>query len=57
MTEKELLYLSDAVNHEIYMVQTCDEVSDCLQDKNLIKFVKKMKKKHESLLEMIINLL
>ncbi len=57
MTEKELLYIEDAVNHEIYMIQTCYEVSDCLSDKSLIKLVNKMIKKHENLLEMFMEIL
>lgn len=57
MTEKELLYVEDAVNHEIYMIQTCNEVSDCLTDKELIKLVKKITKKHENILNMLMEIL
>ena len=42
MTEKELLYVEDAVNHEIYMIQTCNEICDCLTDETLVKLVKKI---------------
>ncbi len=57
MTEKELLYVEDAVNHELYMIKTCKEVEDCLTDENLSKVVKKIESKHESILEMFMNLL
>lgn len=57
MTEKELLYVEDAVNHEIYMIQTCKEVADCLTDKNLVKFVKKILHKHENILNMLMEIL
>ncbi len=57
MTEKELLYIEDAVNHEIYMIETCREVSDCLTDQSLIKLVKKMEKKHQSMLSMLKEIL
>lgn len=57
MTEKELLYISDAINHEIYMITTCKEVEDCLTDENLVKVVKKLGRKHESILEIFMNLL
>lgn len=57
MTEKELLYIEDAVNHEIYMIQTCKEVSDCLEEKALIKTVKKVQKNHENLLQMLMDIL
>ena len=57
MTEKELLYIEDAVNHEIYMIKLCSEVSDCLTDKELSKLVKKLKTKHESILKNFMSVL
>lgn len=57
MTEKELLYVEDAINHELYMIQTIKEVEDCLTDENLEKVVKKLGHKHKSILEMFMNLL
>ncbi len=57
MTEKELLYVEDAISHEIYMINTCNEIEDCLTDENLVKLVKKLKKKHETLIEMFMDLL
>ena len=52
MTEKELLYVEDAINHEIF-----DEVEDCLNIESLGKFVKKLKHKHENLLKMFMDLM
>ncbi len=57
MTEKELLYVEDAINHEIYMITTCKEVEDCLTDEILRKVVKKIGKKHTSILTMFMDLL
>ena len=57
MTEKELLYVEDAINHELYMITTCKEVEDCLTDENLVKLVKKLGRKHESILSMFMDLL
>ncbi len=57
MTEKELLYVEDAVNHELYMIQLCTEIIDCLTDEELVKNVKKMKTKHESLLKKFLEIL
>lgn len=57
MTDKELLYVEDAINHEIYMITTCKEVEDCLTDENLVKLVKKLGRKHESILSMFMDLL
>ncbi len=57
MTEKEILYIEDAVNHEIYTIETCVEIIDCLEDENLIKLVKKILKKHKTILEMFMEVL
>ena len=57
MTEKELLYVEDAIQHEIYMLTTIKEVIDCLTDESLVKFVKKMERKHEDVLTLFTNLL
>ena len=57
MTEKELLYVEDAINHEIYMITTCKEAEDCLTDENLVKVAKKLGKKHEAILTILILLL
>lgn len=57
MTEKELLYIEDAINHEIYMINTCTEVEDCLTDESLIKLVRKLVRKHEAILTMFMELL
>ncbi len=57
MTEKELLYVEDAINHEIYMIEMLDEVEDCLNIESLGKFVKKLKYKHENLLKMFMDLM
>lgn len=57
MTEKELLYVEDAINHEIYMIQAIKEAEDCLTDENLVKVVKKLGHKHESILNMFMDLL
>ncbi len=57
MTEKELLYIEDAINHEIYMIKTCMEVSDCLEDKTLAKLVDKFIKKHKNILQMLMEVL
>ena len=57
MTEKELLYVEDSINHEIYVIKTCEEVEDCLEDENLVKLVRKLKKKHEEILNMFMDIL
>ncbi len=56
MTEKELLYVEDAIQHELYMIQNCEEVASCLTEESLVKLVKKIGKKHEDLLMLFKNL-
>ncbi len=57
MTEKELLYIEDAIHHEIYMIQSMNDAKECLMDENLVKIVKKLVNKHETLLNMFMDLL
>lgn len=57
MTEKELLYVEDSINHELYLIELCKEVSDCLTDKELSKLVNKLQGKHERILESFMGLL
>ena len=57
MTEKELLYVEDAINHEIYMLETIRDIDDCLTDETLKKLIKKIGNKHEGILEKFIKLL
>lgn len=39
MTDKELLYVEDALNHAKHFDAMCDEAYECLQDEQLKKFV------------------
>ncbi len=49
MTQKELLYLEDAVGHEKNIIAICKETINMLSDEKLISFLKKEVKKHESM--------
>lgn len=57
MTEKELLYIEDAVNHEAYILKTLKDAEECLMDEDLIKLMKKWRNKHENILESFRSLL
>lgn len=57
MSEKELLYVEDAVNHEIYMINLCNDVGDCLTIKELRKTVNQIKKTHENILKELMSVL
>ena len=55
MTQKELLYLEDAVGHEDSIICIIKESITCINDKNIISFLKSELKKHESLRTKLIN--
>ena len=57
MTQKELLYLEDAVGHEKNIISICEETISYLEDDNLVDFMNKELKKHVSLEEKLISLL
>lgn len=46
MTQKELLYMEDAIGHEQNLVSLLQDFSNNVQDKNLASFLKKIAKKH-----------
>jgi len=55
MTQKELLYLEDAIGHETNLVAITTFTLETLQDENLKSFVKSQLKKHETLKQKLIN--
>ena len=55
MTQKELLYLEDAIGHEDSIICIIKESLNCIEDKDLITFFKNELKKHDSLRTKIIN--
>jgi hypothetical protein len=56
MTEKELLYIEDAVNHEIYTIRVLKEAICSLESDNLIKVVNKLIKYHTKQLDMLMDI-
>lgn len=57
MTQKELLYVEDAIGHEQNVGQIVSEVINMLEDKNLQTFLKSELKKHQAIEEKLMNLL
>ena len=49
MTQKDLLYLEDAIGHETNLVSIYEYYVEILQDTNLKAFLKSEIKKHQSL--------
>ena len=57
MTQKELLYVEDAIGHEQNIVSIITETLNYLEDKNLVSFMKKELKRHEETKKELIKLL
>lgn len=57
MTQKELLYMVDAVNHEKSLAQIIEYYSTEISDKTLSNFLAKLAKKHETLEEKLKNVM
>lgn len=57
MTQKELLYVEDAIGHEKNIVTICRETIRCLKDKTLQAFLEKEVKKHEQMQQTLLKLL
>ncbi len=57
MTEKELLYVEDAIGHEKNVKAIVLETINLLEDKNLKSFMKSELKKHQAIEAKLMNLL
>ena len=55
MTQKELLYMEDAINHEQSIISICKDLINNLKDDNLISFIKKEIRKHTTMYELLIQ--
>lgn len=57
MTQKELLYMEDAIGHETNLIDICTFTIDALEDKSLKTFIKAQLKKHTILKEKLTKVL
>ena len=57
MTQKELLYMEDAIGHEQNLETIFNNSSNELEDKNLSTFVKKLAKKHHNLSDKLLKVM
>ena len=54
MTEKELLYIEDAIGHEQNIISICNESLNMLDDEKLISFIKNEIKQDKKIEESLI---
>ena len=57
MTEKELLYVEDALGHEQYFQTACQNTTNQLQDSDLKSFARDMEQKHRTIFQSFYDLL
>ena len=57
MTQKELLYFEDAVEHESILVSICEDMESNLQDEDLKSFITSEKEKHSSIKDDLLSLM
>ena len=57
MTNKELLYVEDALGHEQYFQTKCNETIMQVQDAKLKNSVQEMATKHQQIFNSFLNLL
>ena len=57
MTQKELLYLEDAIGHEKNIISICSESINNLEDEELISFMNGELEKHNSMLDNLMKVL
>ena len=48
MSQKELLYLEDAIGHEKSIIEICSNIENNLSDENLKEFINNSKTNHQS---------
>lgn len=57
MTEKELLYMEDAIGHETNLIDILNFTIETLEDAELVTFMKGQLKKHNSMKEKLMNVM
>ena len=57
MTQKELLYFEDAIQHEENIISICQNTKDSLQNEELATFIESEIQVHTELKEKLLNLL
>lgn len=57
MTQKELLYMEDAIAHETNLIKIYTYSIELIQNKNLKSFMKNQLKKHEALKQKLMKVL
>lgn len=57
MTQKELSYAEDAIGHETNIISIATDISEKLEDEELVSFVEEQIENHTSMKERLMSLL
>ena len=57
MTQKELLYVEDAINHEKVIIDCINSIIDNLDDKDLVDYMNIELENHDNIKNSFMNLL
>lgn len=57
MTQKELLYIEDAIGHENTIIKVCEDTIQKLEDENLKSFIQNEVSVHQKAKERLMNML
>ena len=57
MTQKELLYLEDAICHESSIIKICEDIINNLENQDLVVFMENELNNHKTLKENLMNML
>ncbi len=57
MTQKELLYVEDAINHEKVIIECINNIIDNLEDEDLVDYMNNELETHEKINNNFMNLL
>jgi hypothetical protein len=57
MTQKELLYVEDAIEHENIIISILDNMIENLEDEDLVSFIEDKEEEHVDLKDKLVNLL
>ena len=57
MTQKELLYVEDAIEHENIIISILDNMIENLEDEELVSFIEDKEEEHVDLKDKLVNLL
>ena len=56
MTQKELLYVEDAIGHEDVIINNIHDYINCLEESDLVDFMQKELRTHEKIKKELFNL-